>query len=229
MSDEEQPVATPANAAPKMPDIEKSPASIAPAEDVSTAQLSGSGEPTTTSAPKRKSAPKKPSPQTLAAPAAALTTEANNALSTLASKPSVGASTSADTPGVAANTSASALSTAASKVTAMIPEGMGDKAKEIAGEVKDKASDAVEGLAKLIHDSAGAIDDNVGPKYGDYARSAAQSVTEAAERLRAKPVDEIADNTREFIRNKPGTALGIAAVTSLVLARIISAVFGKQR
>ena len=79
------------------------------------------------------------------------------------------------------------------------------------------------------NDSAGAIDDNIGPKYGDYARSAAQSVTDAAERLRAKPVEEIAEDTREFVRTKPVAAAGIAAVASLLVAKLLSSVFGKRR
>lgn len=123
----------------------------------------------------------------------------------------------------------SALSAAAAKVNAMIPENMTDKARDVAGDVKDKASDAVQGLARIISDSAGAIDDNIGPKYGDYARTAAQSVSDAAERLRAKPVDEIAEDTREFVRTKPAAALGIAAVASLILAKIFGSVFGKKR
>lgn len=128
-----------------------------------------------------------------------------------------------------ASTETSALGAAAAKVSAMIPDNMTDKAREVAGEVKDMTSDAVHGLARIISDSAGAIDDNIGPKYGDYARTAAQSVSDAADRLRAKPVDEIAEDTREFVRTKPGTALGIAAVASIVLAKIFGSVFGKKR
>lgn len=123
----------------------------------------------------------------------------------------------------------SALGAAAAKVNAMIPDNMTDKAREVATDVKDKASDAVHGLARIISDSAGAIDDNIGPKYGDYARTAAQSVSEAADRLRAKPVDEIAEDTREFVRTKPAAALGIAAVVSLMLAKLVGSVFGGKK
>lgn len=122
-----------------------------------------------------------------------------------------------------------ALGAAAAKVSAMIPENMTDKAREVATDVKDKASDGIQGLARIISDSAGAIDDNVGPKYGDYARTAAQSINDAADRLRAKPVDEIAEDTREFVRTKPAAALGIAAVASLMLAKIFGSIFGKKR
>lgn len=160
---------------------------------------------TASAAPRRK-APAKPAVAPVAAPATALAVTAG-----------------------AATTQTSAFSAAADKVSAMMPDNMTDKAKEVAGEVKDMASDAALSLARIINDSAGAIDDNVGPKYGDYARSAAQTVSDAADRLRAKDVDEIAADTREFVRAKPGAALGIAAVASLILAKIFGSVFGKRR
>lgn len=122
-----------------------------------------------------------------------------------------------------------AFGAAAAKVNSMIPDNVTDKAREVATEVKDMASDAFHGLARIISDSAGAIDDNVGPKYGDYARTAAQSVSDAADRLRAKPVDEIAEDTREFVRTKPAAAVGIAAVFSLMLAKIFGSIFGGKK
>lgn len=204
MSDEEKPVANAAKAAPKKAAPKKT-----------SAAASNGAKPAPA---KRKPAAKKPATDGVAAPAAA-------AVAAVATAPAEATSVL----NTAAARGASALSVASSKVSAMMPDNMGEKAKEVASEVKDKASDAVEGLAKLIHDSASAIDDNVGPKYGDYARTAAQTVTDAADRLRAKPVEEIAEDTKEFVRNKPGTALGIAAVTSLVLAKIVSVLFGKRR
>lgn len=125
--------------------------------------------------------------------------------------------------------STGALSALTDKVSAMIPEDMTAKAKDAAVEVKTMACDAATGLARIIGDSAATIDDNIGPKYGDYARTAAQSVTEAADRLRAKPVEEIAEDTKQFVRNKPVAAAGIAAVFSVVVAKLLGSMFGKKR
>lgn len=210
MSEEEFKADAPSTATPKKPRARK--AASANANAAGTADASAS--------PQRKTPAKAP------AEVAAATPPVSSPGTALAVQPGSSAQSHAtDTP----STDTGAFSAAAAKVSAMIPENMTVKAREVAVDVKDKASDAVQGLARIISDSAGAIDDNVGPKYGDYARTAAQSVNDAADRLRAKPVDEIAADTREFVRAKPGTALGIAAIASLVLAKIFGSVFGKKR
>ncbi|WP_017672564.1 hypothetical protein [Blastomonas sp. AAP53] len=205
--------AAPANAAPKKPRARKA----ASAESAPQTEAA-------TDKPKRKAAPKPAAatPPVDHAPAASDPTPTPNT--------AVQVSSGAAGAGAAAAThSSGALSAVTDKVSAMIPEDMTTKAKDAAVEVKDMACDAAHGIARIISDSADAIDDNIGPKYGDYARSAAQSVTDAADRLRAKPVEEIAEDTKEFVRNKPVAAAGIAAVFSLVLAKLLSSVFGKRR
>ena len=95
-----------------------------------------------------------------------------------------------------------------------------NKAGELAVEGKRKTSDAIASLAGLINDSAPTIDENLGAKYGDYARSASKSLQTSAERLEAKSFDEIGEDAREFVRKSPGTAIGIAAVAGFLLARL---------
>jgi ElaB/YqjD/DUF883 family membrane-anchored ribosome-binding protein len=209
MSEEE----TKAAAAPKKPRAKK-------AETGDTASKAATAKRTTsakssTAAPKRKAVAKP-----VEAPAEQTPTP-NSAVLVSTGVPAAGASVAAQ--------SSSAFQTVSEKVSAMIPEDMTGKAKDVASDVKDMACDAANSVAQILKDSAGAIDDNVGPKYGDYARSAAQSVTDVAERIRAKPVEEIAEDTREFVRTKPVAAAGIAAVFSLVLAKMLSSVFGKRR
>jgi ElaB/YqjD/DUF883 family membrane-anchored ribosome-binding protein len=96
-----------------------------------------------------------------------------------------------------------------------------EKAASYANEGKAKASEAISGLGKLVADNAVLIDDKVGPKYGDYARSAAQSMQDAAARLDAKELDELAEDAKEFVRKSPGLAVGIAAVAGFMLARML--------
>ena len=95
-----------------------------------------------------------------------------------------------------------------------------EKATVYANEGKAKASEAIAGLGKLVADNAELIDDKVGPKYGDYARSAAQSMQNAAARLDAKELDELAEDAKEFVRKSPGLAIGMAAVAGFMLARM---------
>jgi ElaB/YqjD/DUF883 family membrane-anchored ribosome-binding protein len=86
---------------------------------------------------------------------------------------------------------------------------------------KDRATEAVGSISKLIRDSAGTIDDNVGKQYGDYARSAADMVEGFAGKMDAKDVDALAEDARQFVRKSPAVAIGAAAAIGFVLARLV--------
>lgn len=94
------------------------------------------------------------------------------------------------------------------------------RASELAVEGKAKASDALAALGQMVADNAARIDENFGPQYGDYARNAARSLQENAARLEAKSIEEIGEDAKQFVREKPGTALGIAAVAGYLLSRL---------
>ena len=94
------------------------------------------------------------------------------------------------------------------------------KAGELAGEGKMKASGALHGLSQLVDENAARIDENFGPQYGDYARNAGRQLREAADALERKSVEELGDDARAFVREQPGTAVGIAAVMGYVVARL---------
>lgn len=94
------------------------------------------------------------------------------------------------------------------------------RASELAVEGKAKASDALAALGQLVAENAAKIDENFGPQYGDYARTAARSLQENAAKLEAKSLEELGEDAKTFVREKPGTALGIAAVAGYLLSRI---------
>jgi ElaB/YqjD/DUF883 family membrane-anchored ribosome-binding protein len=100
-----------------------------------------------------------------------------------------------------------------------------DKAAETARTAaergKEKASEAVSGISKMIRDSAATIDSNVGKNYGDYARSAADAVDGFATKMSAKEVDEIVGDARDFVRKSPAVAIGAAAAIGFVLVRLL--------
>lgn len=114
--------------------------------------------------------------------------------------------------------------TAKSKVT---PDMHGFKAqatdtvRAAATKGKDRATEAVGSISKLIRDSAGTIDDKVGKQYGDYARSAADMVEGFAGKMDAKDVDALAEDARQFVRKSPAVAIGAAAAIGFVLARLV--------
>jgi ElaB/YqjD/DUF883 family membrane-anchored ribosome-binding protein len=96
-----------------------------------------------------------------------------------------------------------------------------DRAREAADRGKDKASEALGGFGKILRDSATSIDEKVGAEYGDYARKAADAVDDFAGKMDAKQVDDILEDTRQFVRKSPAVAIGAAAAIGFVLARLI--------
>lgn len=101
----------------------------------------------------------------------------------------------------------------------------GEQAKvrvgELANEGKSKASDAIASFGKVVADTAPRIDETLGEKYGDYARSAARSMQESAAKLDAKSYEELGEEAKEFVRKSPAMAVGLAAVAGFMIARML--------
>jgi hypothetical protein len=97
-----------------------------------------------------------------------------------------------------------------------------ERAADFANQGKAGASRAISGLGKIVEENAPLIDEKVGVKYGDYARTAARSMQDAADRLDAKELAELGEDAKEFVRKSPGLAIGIAAVGGFLLARLFS-------
>ncbi len=94
------------------------------------------------------------------------------------------------------------------------------RAKELANEGKTKTAGAMGSLAKMIEDAAPQVDEKLGTQYGDFARSAAKTVSGMANSLEQQDVDALVNNTREFVKKSPAVAIGTAAVVGFVLARM---------
>ncbi len=104
---------------------------------------------------------------------------------------------------------------------ARMTEDAGARAKVMARDGKDKAAGAIASLAKYIDDSASSVDDRLGDQYGEYARTAAASIASLAATVEKQDVDELIDNTREFVRKSPAIAIGGAAVVGFIMARML--------
>jgi ElaB/YqjD/DUF883 family membrane-anchored ribosome-binding protein len=98
-----------------------------------------------------------------------------------------------------------------------------DKARAFAGDGKTRATGAINEFAKMMEDAASQVDAKLGEQYGQYARSAAQSLGGFATTLDGKEVDELLDDVRDFVRKSPAIAIGTAAAVGFVLARVIKA------
>lgn len=95
-----------------------------------------------------------------------------------------------------------------------------ERAGELARDGKAKTSDAIASLGKIVADNAGTIDEKLGTRYGDYARTAARSMQETAAKIEAKNLDELGEDAKEFVRKSPGLAIGIAAVAGFLISRL---------
>ena len=94
------------------------------------------------------------------------------------------------------------------------------KGKELATEGKVKTSDGLRSLSRSISENAHQVDEKLGAKYGDYARSASTALNDYASKLDEKSVDDLVEDGRAFVRKSPGTAIGIAAVAGFMLSRL---------
>ncbi len=95
-----------------------------------------------------------------------------------------------------------------------------DRAATLATDGKSRASDAISSLGKLVAENAGSIDEKLGSRYGDYARTAARSMQETAAKIEAKDLGELGEDAKEFVRKSPGLAIGLAAVAGFMLSRL---------
>lgn len=96
-----------------------------------------------------------------------------------------------------------------------------EKALGAARQGKTRAAEGLESLARVIDDSSHSVDDKLGKQYGDFARSAAQTVANLAGTLDEKDLEELVASTRDFVRKSPAVAIGSAAVVGFMLARLL--------
>lgn len=103
-------------------------------------------------------------------------------------------------------------------------EQIREKASKLAHDTADSAKaytgSTMQGLARLIQETAETVDTKLGPQYGDYARQAANAVAGAAKSLDEKDVDQLLGEARDFVRKSPAVAIGAAAVAGYVLMRL---------
>lgn len=98
-----------------------------------------------------------------------------------------------------------------------------DTARAYAVQGKDKASDVLDNVVKMVGDAAGTIDDKVGAQYGDYARQASDMLAGFATQLREKDVDELVEDARSAVRSSPALAIGAAVAVGFAVVRLVKA------
>lgn len=96
-----------------------------------------------------------------------------------------------------------------------------ERARGFADDGKAKATNALGEFSGMMREAAGSVDERLGPEYGKYARSAADSIENFANTLQQKQVDDLLDDAREFVRKSPAVAIGVAAAIGFALARLV--------
>lgn len=104
----------------------------------------------------------------------------------------------------------------------------GDRARGLVTQGLERTAEALANVSKMVGDTAGGIEERLGPEYADYARRAAGAIENVANTIADKDPDELIDDTRNFVRNSPGIALAGAAVVGFVVARLVKSGLGSN-
>ena len=96
-----------------------------------------------------------------------------------------------------------------------------DRARGFADDGKGRITDLLDNVSEVINEAARSVDERLGEDYGNYAHRAASAVSDFSGRIRDKTVDDIVDDTRDFVRKSPVVAVGVAAVVGFALIRLV--------
>ena len=94
-------------------------------------------------------------------------------------------------------------------------------ARNAANEGKDRATEALGSFSKVVDNAAELVEEKIGPTYGTYARKAATGVSDFANTLQGKDIDDLIADTRDFVRKSPIVAIGAAVAVGFVLTRLV--------
>lgn len=95
------------------------------------------------------------------------------------------------------------------------------KVRDAASQGKEKATEALDQVSRLVSETADSIDDKLGPQYGNYVRKAGEALDGLNDSIRGKQVDELFDDARDLVRRSPGVAIGAAAIVGFLLVRLV--------
>jgi hypothetical protein len=121
------------------------------------------------------------------------------------------------------DTSGGGVAGLVSNATAKVKEQAGTKAVSFIGQGLQQGGTTLTNIASLVEDTVQQIEERLGPQYGEYARTASQTLNRYATTLQNKNPDELVDDARDIIRKSPGVALGAAAAIGFGLVRLVKA------
>ena len=98
-----------------------------------------------------------------------------------------------------------------------------DKARDYVAEGKSRAGGALDEVSRLMGEAAGTVDEKLGPDYGKYARSAADTLSGWSDQIKGKELEDLLGDARDFVKKSPVVAIGVAAALGFVVARLVKA------
>lgn len=107
------------------------------------------------------------------------------------------------------------------ETAASFTEQAGAKARDYAGQGKDRAVEALENVADLVGGAANQVSEKLGGQYGGYIQQAADAVSGLAANLRSKDTDELIGDARNVVRSSPAIAIAAAAAVGFLAARVV--------
>ena len=110
-----------------------------------------------------------------------------------------------------------------SNVTGKAKDEALGRARGFVGEGLKSGSTTLGSIAGIIEDTVEQIGERLGPQYGDYAKSASQTIQRYASTLENKDPDELVDDARALIRKSPAVAITGAAILGFGLVRLLKA------
>ncbi|TPG22708.1 hypothetical protein EAH87_02615 [Sphingomonas koreensis] len=146
-----------------------------------------------------------------------LKTAATKAAKPAKEKVAAAAKVVGDEAGKATSTAAATFKDSAAKLQKQAT----GKAMAYVEDGKAKAGGALDEFSRLMDNAATSVDGSIGAEYGDYARSAAKAISGFSDQLKAKDVDALLADLRDFARKSPAVAVGTAAAIGFVLARLV--------
>jgi ElaB/YqjD/DUF883 family membrane-anchored ribosome-binding protein len=93
----------------------------------------------------------------------------------------------------------------------------------LAEEGKAQLVKSFDGVVLAAHEFAASIDTVAGAQVAEYVRAAAGLVETVQNSLRDKPVQELLEDGRALIRERPVVAVGVAMAAGFLAARLFKA------
>lgn len=103
-----------------------------------------------------------------------------------------------------------------------LPDVMG-QVRGAVDDTKAKVTASLDGFVKAAHEIADKLQaSGVGP-VAKYAHQGAEMVTAWSKSINEKSLEDLVDDARTFVRQKPGAAVGISLVAGFVVSRLFKA------